>query len=319
MKRKAIKIVLIALLSLILAIAILHIVLYITGWHRFRVADGVLYLYQGYTRDVTIPGNVTVIGHSAFAGNRTVRTVYIPYGVTTIDTNAFIDCVSLETINIPNSVTYIGWRAFAYCRSLTSVYIPDSVTIIRVRAFAHCTSLASVRLSENLTAIEHGTFWNNAFEYIRIPDSVTEIGTGAFGGNNALRTVYIGSGLEKLCYSVFLDSDYLTAIHVDERNPNFTSIDGVLFKRADLVDGSVNIDRNLIDDSFNEDTKILFIYPAGREDTFFAIPNNVVGIYFTALRNARFLRELYIPSSVVDFRAVTWLENLTYFRGDSSP
>jgi len=267
---------------------ILFATLFAIGWRHLDIEDGILYSYIGFARHVAIPDNVTVIRPGAFSDrgsfstNTLIRTVHIPYGVTTIGGSAFMNSSSLQEVNIPNSVTYLGAGAFQYCTSLVSVRLSENITIIRGNTFRH----------------------NSSLEYIYIPSGVTEIGSAVFAFNTSLRSITLPRNLQEMGYGVFWLNTSLAEIQVDELNPHFSSIDGVLFKTATAEENN----------SFDENMLILQTYPIAREDTFYAIPNNVVDIDFMAFWAVRYLKELYIPGSITEIRQRTfiWMYNLTY-------
>jgi len=285
---KIIRVSIVIFLSIASTVVILFATLLAIGWSRLDIEDGVLYGYIGLSRHVTIPNNVTIIragafhSRGSFSTNRIIRTVYIPYGVTTIERFAFINSTSLQEVNIPNSVTSLGAGAFQYC-----------------------TSLVSVRLSENITVIRGGTFrHNSSLEHIYIPQGVIEIEHAAFAFNTSLRSINLPRNLQYIGSDAFWLNTSLTEMQVDELNPHFSSIDGVLFETANVEE----------DSSFDENMLILRMYPIAREDTFYAIPDNVVDIYYMAFWAARYLKELYIPGSIIEIgqRTFIWTYNLTY-------
>ncbi len=138
-----------------------------------------------------------------------------------------------EIENLP--VTSIGNRAFENCYDLYKVTIPDSVASIGDMAFYQCSDLAWISITNGVTSIG-----DNAFSYckklkdITIPDSVTSIGE-----------------------RVFMNCTAITSINVDDNNPNYTSIDGVLY---------------------NKTATELIEYPSGKKDTSYSIPDGVTSI-----------------------------------------
>jgi len=178
--------------------------------------------YTGPGGAVTIPSFVRRIASSAFA-NTSVSSVTIPTNVTLIGHAAFYSCTNLTGISVdalnqfyssvdgalfdssqatliqfppaklvnnyavPSSVTRIGYGAFSSCSNLTNVTINESVESIDIFAFIRCSKLSSVR----------------------IPESVTSIGIHAFLYCANLKEIVVGTN-----------------------NPAYTSDDGILFDQA---------------------------------------------------------------------------------------
>ena len=148
----------------------------------------------------TIPGNVTVIGSSAFEGCSKLTEVVIPSSVTRIERWAFSGCIGLTAVNIPSSVTEIGESAFSGCSGLMAVNIPSSVTEIRGQTFAGCSGLTAVSIPSSVTEIGWSSFEDcRDLTLVTIPSSVTEIGDGAFAGCCGLKSIEVESGNKNYC------------------------------------------------------------------------------------------------------------------------
>lgn len=92
---------------------------------------------------------------------------------------------------------------------ITSITIPEGVVSISERAFARCRTLSSIYLPNSLITIDKAAFSEcNNLSSITIPENVNSIGS-----------------------SVFSNCNLLQAINVDEKNTNYSSIDGVLFDK----------------------------------------------------------------------------------------
>ena len=194
-----------------------------------------------------------------------IQSLVITDGVTNIGDGAFSYCSSLTSVTIPNSVTSIGDYAFSGCKSLTSITIPNSVTSIGNLAFSYCSSLTS----------------------ITIPNSVTSIGNHAFSYCSSLISVTIPNSVASIGEYAFYCCSSLTSINVDANNPNYCSIDGVLF---------------------GKDKTTLIQYPIGNTRSEYIIPNSVTSIGEWAFSGCKSLTSITIGNSVTSIGDYAFFE-----------
>ena len=219
---------------------------------------------------------------------------------------------SLKTVVITGGLS-IGDRAFAYCSGLTSITIGNSVTSIGDYAFGGCSSLLSITIGENVTSIGYGAFYdcsgltevyyqgkldqwmrigftsspcvNGSALYINgelltelvISDSVTSINSYAFSGCTSLTSIMIPNGVTSIGHGAFYGCSGLTSIMVDSNNPNYASIDGVLFDKAITE---------------------LICYPERKNETSYVMPNNVTSIGNGAFDDCSSLISIVLSDSV---------------------
>ena len=207
---------------------------------------------------VTIPNNVTTIGHHAFLGCSGMSSITIGKGVTTIGNEAFWGCNGLSSITIPNSVSRIGEAALSGCSALKEIkvnsknlnycdidgvlfdknkqllvqypgglvggyIIPNGVTTIGYSAFRGCSGLS----------------------LITIPNSVAIIGESVFSGCSGLTSVTIGSSVATIGDGAFVGCRNLVEINSLNSVPptiGYGSFDDTQYKKANLnvVKGSLN-------------------------------------------------------------------------------
>ena len=182
--------------------------------------------------------------------------VTIAPGVTAIGYQAFSGCYGMREIIIPEGVITIGRAAFQGCHGLTEINLPSGLIEIKEGAFAFCAYLANVLIPEGVTAIEDSAFtYCSSLTEIFIPKSVTGIGN-----------------------SVFFVCSRLQAIAVDEDNPNYSSLDGVLF---------------------NKNQTVLLEHPPGRERPVYTVPGGVLEIGRSAFAgNYNNLTEVILPAGL---------------------
>jgi len=266
---------------------------------------------SGFTGSLTIPNSVTSIEGGAFRGCVSITSITIGNSLSIIPGGSgengyggcFVGCTSLTSVTIGNSVTTIGDGAFKDCSSLTSVVIPNSVTTIGPRSFSGCSSLTTVTIPNSVTTIQSDAFMGcSSLPSITIPNSVTTIGSGAFRGCTSMTSIAIGNSVNSIGRSVFDNCTSLTSItipqsvttigggegsfvsgctsltniHVEAGNPNYASIDGVLF---------------------NSSKDEIIAYPPGRMGNY-VIPNSVTTIGEDAFWGCTNLTSVTIPNSV---------------------
>lgn len=223
----------------------------VTGDYYYDVLEdgGIsVYSYKGTETVLHIPETidgytVTVVGSNILLENDTVEEVVIPDTVKIIKPQAFWNKSGIKKIELGNSVEKIGYQAFFGCDSLESINIPDTCKSIGSAAFFRCSSLGE----------------------IHIPASVEKLG--------------ISYNLTKPS-NIFESAYNLKSVTVDENNPRYTCIDGVLYGKDD--------NGNLID---------LIFYPFSKQDNIYEIPDGIQYIAGSACASAKF-EKVIIPDSV---------------------
>ena len=232
----------------------------------FVIENGVLTDYHGPSGAVTIPNGVTSIGDHVFSGRTDLTSVTIPDGVTKIGFGAFYGCAGLTDVQVGagnQKFTSIGGVLFSKDKKTIVVYpggkkgaytIPGGVTSIEWTAFGGCTGLTSVTIPSSVISIgQYALEGCTGLTSVTIPSSVTYIGDGAFSICTGLADIQVSAG-----------------------NPEFTSIDGVLFSK---------------------DQKTIKAYPGGKKGAY-TIPDNVTSIAGNAFESCEGLTGVTIPSSV---------------------
>jgi hypothetical protein len=244
-----------------------------------------------YSGSIDIPDNVTynsntytvtAIGDYAFAYcNGLTGSLTFSNSIITIGDYAFAYCSELTgTLTLSNSVTVIGDYAFSYCSGLTSVTIPNSVTTIGDWAFSDCSGLTGSLTIPN-SVITIGEF---AFFYcsgltgpLTLPNSITSIGISAFSHCSGLTSIIIPNSVITIGEGSFSYCSGLTSIIVGAGNPNYSSLDGVLFNKLQST---------------------LIQYPAGKTGSY-TIPNTVTSIGDGAFAGCTGLTSVTLLNSVI--------------------
>ena len=124
-----------------------------------------------------------------------------------------------------------------------NVEMPDEIGGIKVRAlgescFERNNKMRRITLPQSLEHIGDNAFGGcSNLERIDIPSSVTNIGAFAFSGCSKMVGVVIGCKVSRIGDFAFTGCDRLENIHVDTRNPTYSSLNGVLFdkNRTEIV------------------------------------------------------------------------------------
>jgi len=175
----------------------------------------VLTQYNGSSKTVTIPNEVTSIEAGAFWGNKSITSITLPDSVTSIGGLAFANCYKLSSITIGRGVTNIGDDAFYSCKSLNAInvdprntkftsdngvlyskdkttliacpankkgvfVIPNGVLEIWYYAFNYCSGLTEIIIPNGFQFINNHAFIYCSFKSITIPASTLVIQANAF-------------------------------------------------------------------------------------------------------------------------------------------
>ncbi len=238
-----------------------------------------LYLNNKLITNLVIPNDVTSIKNSVFSGYSSLTSITIPDSVISIGESAFEGCSSLTSINIPDGVTSIGKSAFEGCSSLTSITIPKGVTSIRDDVFYECSSLASLTIPDSVISIgDYALYCCSSLISIIIPNSVTSIGGYAFYNCARLTSITIPDSVISIGDMAFYGCSSLTGINIDDKNNNYSSLDGVLF---------------------NKDKTELICCPMCKSGNY-TIPDNVIRIFDGAFYGCSSLTGINLPNSVAN-------------------
>ncbi|MCU0861046.1 MAG: fibronectin type III domain-containing protein, partial [Methanomassiliicoccales archaeon] len=226
---------------------------------------------SGKSGSYTVPSSVTYIGSSAFYYCRGLSSVVLPSGLLTIGDYAFYYCDSLTSITIPASVTSIGYYAFQYCLALTAINVnaanpsyassdgvlfdkamttlvqcpngksgaytvPEGVTALGDYSFYECRQLTSVDLASTVEIIGNYAFYDcGALTSVHLPDGLRTIGNGAFYYCYSLTMLSVPGDVTSIGSSAMRYCNSLTAIEVDASNLAYSSVEGVLYDKAQTV------------------------------------------------------------------------------------
>ncbi len=214
------------------------------------------------------------------------------------------DYSKLDSVFIPSkvkidgsvyTVTGIEDYAFSNCKNLTYVEVSEGVTNMGIATFSNCENLETVVLGDGIKKISSLLFNGCAsLPDINIPASVTEIDGHAFEGCASLASIDIPANVTYIGGYAFFDCQNLASINVDDKNPAYASVDGVLY----------NIEKTIL------------VRVPGKFQGKFTIPSGVTKIESVAFGSCKGLTGVEIPNTVTSisglaFEDCTGLTNLT--------
>lgn len=273
--------------------------------------------YTGSATEVTIPSEIdgyTVTSiYKVFYYNDIVNSVLVSDGIENISYSTFAYCEKLESIVIPKSVTNIESTAIIYCPSLEQIVVDSSNSVYDSRNNCNAiietdsniliTGCINTIIPDGIVRIESDAFNGcKGLKSISIPETVESIGSFAFH-QTGLTSVFIPYSVEKIETSYgtyhypFYECSSLEEIIVDKNNPNYSSLDGVLFNKSKTQ---------------------LLNYPDGKKDETYIIPdtvsqlsNNTEYAYYP-FYNCAYLKNIIFPENVtfIDRTTTSYLMNL---------
>ena len=216
---------------------------------------------------------ITITGYTGSGADVVIPETINNWPVTVIADEAF-EGSTIKTIEL-GPVETIGRDAFRDCESLVRVTMRQ-VKAIGESAFAGCDMLLTVTLCDSLREIGGSAFSGcTRLSAITIPDQVNQLGDSVFEGCSALRKVTLGAGIETYAANLFNGCGNLAEIQVN--GTYFMSMDGILYDQSGTT---------------------LLLWPAGRTDSTFTVPEGVTTIGERAFAGTKNLKTVILPTSV---------------------
>jgi uncharacterized repeat protein (TIGR02543 family) len=256
---------------------------------------------------LVIPEGVEAMAFYTFGfyGDAKVTSVSLPESLSQIGFSAFYGTGLLTEINVAStnaaftSVDGVLFRLngasaslFAYpSNKVESTYTtptsvsfagggPIPVTRIEGYAFQGAKALTTLNISEGMTTLGYGLAESaTLLSTFNLPDSYTEMTEVPFAGASGLTSLAIGAFLTSINAGSFYQTGNLNSITVDADNPNYSSLDGVLFDKDKLK---------------------LHTYPSGNTGSY-AVPAGVTHIEVNAFYGSK-VTSVSIPEGVTHIR-----------------
>ncbi len=212
--------------------------------------------YVGEEKDIVIPNEINskpvlIINNAGFS-HLQADSVKLPSCLKRIEMWAFMGS-DIKTITMPESLEYIGYEAFLGAKNLEEVVLNEGLKFIGKQAFSGA-----------------------CFEKLIIPDSVIFYGEVSASTYDDLKELTIGANLINID-NLRVQNLNLESINVSEKNPVFSSEEGVLYSK---------------------DKTELLVYPECKKDKIFEIPLFVTNIAKNSFHNIKFLEEIVFTKNI---------------------
>lgn len=145
--------------------------------------------FENNVGTITLSGDVTKIGDSAFSGQSSIVSISIPSTVTSIGNSAFSGCQRMTTCNIPSGVTALGSSAFQGCNAFDPAGELDNITSYGGLALNSTALSGSLVLSAAVTKLDNYAFKNTKVTAVTFEGNPATMGSYIFQDCALLKTV----------------------------------------------------------------------------------------------------------------------------------
>ncbi len=184
--------------------------------------------------------------------------------------------VSVSGYGMINDATELS----QYLDKTDKISVMPGVTKTDRNVFSNIGGVSEVVLPDGFLSIGDNSFnLSRNLKTINFPDSLESIGNEAFMGCTALENPTISKGVQTIGTNAFAECTSITAFDVSEENETFTEIDGVLFTK---------------------DKKELVMYPAGKTDKEYAVPDGTERIREKAFSYNSNIEKIKLPDSLAE-------------------
>lgn len=266
---------------------------------------------DGYSYVVTNDNTASILrADPAIQGQHEIPENIGVYSVSSIASGAFSDTYGYITLVFPEGINSIGKSAFSNCFHIQKIVYSGTeenwkeIIIDEGNEYFEAAEVnfggvisggnesISYSLDSNgvLTISGEGKLGGfsqssypdiyllrNNIKKVVISEGITDIGSYAFQYMQNLTEVYISSTVNDIGTHIFYDSKKIEAIEVSENNNAYCSKDGVLF---------------------NKEQSKLVLYPIGKKQITYTVPEGVKIIGAYAFSSAENLESVILPDSI---------------------
>jgi hypothetical protein len=219
----------------------------------------------------------------AYPGGATATSVTVPTGITKLRMGSFYQG-PITSVSLPSTLEVIEQQVF-YLPGLSTLEIPIAVSVIGEDAFGSSMTAISVAAGNPTFRAVGGVLFkgNELFLYPRgradttyqVPEGTTAIGDTAFDRNTTLTSISLPISFTSFASNPLRGVSNLESVTVEVGNPNFNTIDGVLFSGSTLV-----------------------AYPKGKTGATYSVPAGTTEIGQAAFHSAPTLTTVTLPDSL---------------------
>ena len=225
---------------------------------------------------------VVEIGPRAFENRDSLTSVSLPSQLATVGKIAFYGCSSLTKVDF-FTIPKFGKETFYACEALTTVALPVDTETLRAagfelslnRPFYEIFDSCVVFSADGKTLYRYPPGRDEA-EYV-VPDGVETLGDYSFTDCPKLTTVALPASLTNVANFAFPLCSSLSRLTVSPDNPRFRAIDGIVI---------------------SADGKTLYLYPPGRDEAEYVVPDGVEAIADYAFAHCYELTNIALPNSL---------------------
>ena len=179
---------------------------------------------------------------------------------------------------LPDNAEIIGQEALCRCDSIEEIVIGKNIKEIAPYAFLKCSNLRKIVFNDKLEKLDFAAFKRcENLESVNFPSSLLSIADEVFTSCDKLKTIPIPPLVDFVTENTFRYCSNLEKIEVDSKNIKYCSEDGVLFSK---------------------NKKELLIYPAGKTDKIYKVPNEVKKICAVAFASNKYVSEVQLPDKL---------------------
>lgn len=270
---------------------------------HFVIEDKVLYEYE------TVSGQIAYRAIVRYMSDKSDTDFLVPLTVNRIYDYAFDNVSSLGALYVHDRVTKVGYQNVAssvkvYCEASAKPsgwaanFMGQNANI----AWSCNKDKAHFEYTLNGDTYTVSKYIGNGTE-VAVPmfyngKLVTEIGAETFKDAVTLYVITVHEKIAVIAENAFENCASLYSIEIDDKNPNYLDVSGVLF---------------------DIDMKTLIKYPSLKTDDIYLILGTVTRVAHNAFENCASLSTLVVPSSVSEMKEANGASLHIYFEANALP